>query len=307
MPTGVELLRQHQTASDPPFQQYKFKKSVASAKGTGIVVGKAVARFSGDHLTMRDRSLIWYVVKAFQELGGRAHLKAVYREVRRFRYEGGGEDLNKLIRARIYEHSSDSPKWTRNPADDLFRCTEWRSGVWELRKDRARELAPLNVEDQDLTDQEIDQALLMGRLKFGLVPTDSPKALARQRRGQGRIRTLTLANYGGQCAVCDVSDPALLVASHIVGWAEAPEHRGDLSNVICLCRMHDALFEAGYWSLGERLELLKRRAVRSQTIRQLLAIMPRFQVPLENPPAPCFTQHHRERAGLTSKRRSPLS
>ncbi len=162
---------------------------------------------------------------------------------------------------------------------------------------------PVNVEDQDLADDEIDQALRTNRLRIGMVPTDSQQALLRQRRGQRRIHQLTVENYRGRCAVCDVMDPALLVASHVVGWAEAPESRGDLSNVICLCRIHDALFEAGYWSLGDSLELLKKEAVTSKTIRQLLDGMISFQQPLEHPPAPCFTQHHRERAGFEAERR----
>ena len=152
---------------------------------------------------------------------------------------------------------------------------------------------PINVEDQDLTDDEIDAALRANRLRIGIVVTDSQVAQVRRRKGQDRIRKLTLENYGGCCAVCDVMDSALLVASHIVGWAEGPEHRGDLTNVICLCRMHDALFEAGYWSLGDRLELLKRTAS-SHTIRQLLEGMISFRLPLAHSPAPRFSKHHRE-------------
>jgi predicted restriction endonuclease len=30
-----------------------------------------------------------------------------------------------------------------------------------------------------------------------------------------------------------------------------------LSNVICLCRFHDALFEQGYWSLANDLSVTK--------------------------------------------------
>lgn len=97
-------------------------------------------------------------------------------------------------------------------------------------------------------------------------------------------------------------DPALLVASHVVGWAEAPEYRGNLSNVICLCRIHDALFEAGYWSLGDSLELSKREAVPSRTIRDLLDAMMSFRPPLEHPPAQRFLKRHRERAGFGLER-----
>jgi predicted restriction endonuclease len=122
--------------------------------------------------------------------------------------------------------------------------------------------------------------------------------MVRQRRGQARIHKLTVENYRGRCAVCDVTDAELLVASHIVGWADAPEHRGDLSNVICLCRIHDALFEVGYWSLGDNFALLKKDAIRSNTICQVLAGMTAFQAPLNHSPAARFCQRHRARAGF---------
>ncbi len=157
----------------------------------------------------------------------------------------------------------------------------------------------INVEDEELPDAVIDHALRANRLRIGIVPTDNQQALVRQRKGQARIHKLTIENYRSCCAVCDVADPVLLVASHIVGWAEAPEHRGNLSNVICLCRIHDALFEAGYWSLDDSLSLLKKESVVSKTIRLLLDGMISFRLPMKYPPVQGFVRHHRERSGFS--------
>jgi hypothetical protein len=158
--------------------------------------------------------------------------------------------------------------------------------------------SPIRVEDEDLPDEAIDHALRANRLRIGIVATDSQRALARQRRGQARIRQLTVENYCSCCAVCDIAELPLLIASHIVGWAEAPEHRGNLANVICLCRIHDTLFEAGYWSLDDRLRLLKRRPVSSKTIRLLLDAMTYLERPRDYAPHEEFLKHHREIAGL---------
>jgi hypothetical protein len=87
---------------------------------------------------MSELRLIDGIVEAFRNLGRRAHLRDVYQEVRRLGYAHGGKELNKHLRARIYEHSSDSAKFLpENPRGDLFRCLEKRSGVWELREDRS--------------------------------------------------------------------------------------------------------------------------------------------------------------------------
>jgi putative restriction endonuclease len=43
--------------------------------------------------------------------------------------------------------------------------------------------------------------------------------------------------------MCDIDDPEILIASHIVRWSEEKATRGLSENVICLCVLHDALFE----------------------------------------------------------------
>lgn len=105
---------------------------------------------------------------------------------------------------------------------------------------------PVDIEVADLSDSEIDAAIQKRLLRLGRVETGVTMAEARRRRGQARLRVLVLQSYSSRCAVCEVPDLCLLVASHIVPWADAPDSRGDLGNLLCLCRFHDALFENGY-------------------------------------------------------------
>jgi hypothetical protein len=158
--------------------------------------------------------------------------------------------------------------------------------------------APVDVEASDLSDRDIEAAILDGRLRFGMVETSTPEALTRQRRGQDVLRKLTLQNYGNRCAVCDVSDPQLLRASHVVGWAERAETRGDLGNVMCLCAFHDCLFENGYWSLDDQLRVVVRPEVSCETIRQLLPNGLVFRNPAPHPIRAEFLLHHRDKHEL---------
>ena len=158
----------------------------------------------------------------------------------------------------------------------------------------------IDVETAELTDAEREKVIQEGRLRIGCVETDNPEMLARRRKGQDRLKRLTVRYYGGRCAVCDVEDERLLIASHVVGWAAAPKHRGRLENVICLCRIHDALFEAGYWSLSDELELLKKKSVESKTISDLLVAMTEFRRPSEFRPLGQFLKKHRKRCGFIS-------
>jgi putative restriction endonuclease len=157
---------------------------------------------------------------------------------------------------------------------------------------------PLDVESEELTDEAIDVSLRANKLRLGKVETGDQLSLARRRKGQDRIRALTREYYGSCCAVCDVADLGLLIASHIVAWAEGAEHRGDLSNVICLCRIHDALFEKGYWSLADDLGILKRPAPASRFLTFVLHQTERFRPPEVFSPAPRFLKAHRERFGF---------
>jgi predicted HNH restriction endonuclease len=88
---------------------------------------------------MSERPLIQWIITAFHNLGGRAHLRKVYKEVRHLGYDRGGQDLDKIIRSEIQKHSADSRRFSRNPEHNLFRhIGEERSGVWELREDGAK-------------------------------------------------------------------------------------------------------------------------------------------------------------------------
>lgn len=158
---------------------------------------------------------------------------------------------------------------------------------------------PIDVDDEDLTDEALDLAIHARKLIFRDVETAAPTVLARRRKGQSRLRTLTLSQYSQTCAVCDVSELSLLIASHIVPWANEEDYRGRLDNVICLCRFHDILFESGCWSLGDDLALIKRNNVVGRPIRLLLEDMHTFRQPTSFAPSPQFISDHRRRFGFS--------
>jgi hypothetical protein len=153
------------------------------------------------------------------------------------------------------------------------------------------------VEDQELGDNLIDAAIQANKLLLGTVATASEIGKARCRKGQSRLRALAIQNYHFQCALCDVSERSFLVASHIVRWADDDKARGCLSNVLCLCKIHDALFESGYISLADDLKVLRRVGVKSSTIATLLDQVTAFKVTPRIVPDSRYLQRHRERTG----------
>ena len=157
---------------------------------------------------------------------------------------------------------------------------------------------PIDAEAEALSSKAIDFAILAGRLRLGRVEAGVSIGLARRRKGQARLRHLSLAGYEGRCAVCDVSAAGLLVASHIARWSDAPDHRGDLRNVLSLCRFHDVLFERGDWSLTDDYAVLMRPTSIGQVVAAVLATVGEFRAPTRFPPAAAFLQAHRRRTGF---------
>jgi hypothetical protein len=158
--------------------------------------------------------------------------------------------------------------------------------------------SPITAEAEDYPDTALDIAIEREALRIGDVPTGDTTILTRRRRGQSRLRLHTLANYGNRCALCDVIDGDLLIASHIVRWADDPDTRGRLSNILCFCRMHDALFEFGYISIADDLGVLKKPAITSKVVGYLQCTADRVRPPHAHRPATEYLRRHRQRTGF---------
>jgi hypothetical protein len=202
-----------------------------------------------------------------------------------------------LIEEELQQIERDTATLGQTPQQTLSRVLQdlRDEGYLEfLSKGRYKVCPPfIDIEKGDLADSQIDKAIHSGRLRIGFVDTESVEAQARIRRGQSRLRELTLENYSAQCALCDVQDRNLLVTSHIAGWAEVPEARGLLCNAICLCRFHDALFETGYWSLSDSLKVVIKFRSKSQMITNLLSPSVQFRIPITESPSVYYLAYHR--------------
>lgn len=83
------------------------------------------------------------------------------------------------------------------------------------------------------------------------VATAEQLALVRARIGQQEFSGNVKDNYGGACCFpdCAVNDRSFLIGAHIARWADVPELRGQTSNGLCFCLLHDRAFERGLFTL----------------------------------------------------------
>ena len=152
---------------------------------------------------------------------------------------------------------------------------------------------------EELADDIVENAILRDALLVPEVPVEIEVGEARLRVGHAALRRLTLANYRGQCALCDTRDPRLLVTSHVARWADRADARGKLSNTICFCAFHDQLFEHGYFGMEDDLRLIVRAPVGGAAVQTWLErCTTEFQRPTRHLPMVEFLREHRWRVGL---------
>jgi putative restriction endonuclease len=104
----------------------------------------------------------------------------------------------------------------------------------------------------------IESEILMAKAKNTTVErlnnvdlSDIPKeGLEKQRLVKTRVnqcifRTIILANYNNRCCITGISNPELLIASHILPWSKDEKNRMNPMNGLALNALHDRAFESG--------------------------------------------------------------
>ena len=72
------------------------------------------------------------------------------------------------------------------------------------------------------------------------------KVVIKQRVNQSVFRSMILSNYEGHCAITGINIPELLVAGHIIPWADSsPQQKLNPENGICLSALYDKAFDKG--------------------------------------------------------------
>lgn len=94
---------------------------------------------------------------------------------------------------------------------------------------------------------------------------ETRQALTTQRIKQHFFRRAVLSSYQERCCMSGLSEPKLLIASHIVPWAKDRQNRLNPRNGLCLSAIHDRAFDKGLITLSDDLkiilaETLKRRS-----------------------------------------------
>lgn len=93
-----------------------------------------------------------------------------------------------------------------------------------------------------------------------LVPEDftgeTRKVVTEQRIKQSFFRRAVLSSYRGRCCMSGLSEPRLLIASHIVPWSKDKANRLNPSNGLCLSAIHDRAFDKGLITISDDMRVV---------------------------------------------------
>ena len=93
------------------------------------------------------------------------------------------------------------------------------------------------------------------------------------RQKQSLFRKRVLENFQNQCCLSSLKEENLLIASHIIPWADRIETRLDPANGLCLSYVYDKLFDNRYFSFSDNLKVVvsDQASTLSEEIQNILA------------------------------------
>ncbi|MBK9289278.1 MAG: HNH endonuclease [Flavobacteriales bacterium] len=135
---------------------------------------------------------------------------------------------------------------------DRAMWAEYHANLNELAPESEALLAELMTGDADAPIEVQPDGTVL-RVPEG--PTEGT-ASVKVRRGQRYFRQAVLNAYQGRCVITGIAVRELLVASHIIPWNAAEEHRLDTQNGIALNALHDKAFDRGLITFDTELRLM---------------------------------------------------
>ena len=104
------------------------------------------------------------------------------------------------------------------------------------------------------------------------------EAIVRIRVNQSFFRRRIMSAYESRCCVSGLTVPELLVASHIIPWAEDVPNRLNVQNGLCLNALHDRAFDRGLMWIedGFVIRFSKRLAATRRNTDETLAWLTSF-------------------------------
>jgi putative restriction endonuclease len=146
------------------------------------------------------------------------------------------------VAMKLVNFASLDPEIVSSGRSGLGNASAMDRQVWEkFQKNWDGEIS--SVADQLVTVADVKAEELEEDLPLSVDTTR--KAEVEVRKKQYIFRRMVLSSYVSVCCMSGLSEPRLLVASHIMPWNKCNENRLNPRNGLCLSVLHDKAFDRG--------------------------------------------------------------
>lgn len=144
------------------------------------------------------------------------------------------------VAMKLVNFASLDPEIARSGRSGLSNASSMDRQVWEQFQnnwdEQVTKASEILVDVKDVKDELEEIPLPIGT---------SIKAEVEVRKKQYIFRRMVLSSYVSACCMCNLAEPRLLVASHIIPWNKNHENRLNPKNGLCLSVLHDKAFDRG--------------------------------------------------------------
>jgi len=135
---------------------------------------------------------------------------------------------------------------------------------------------------------------------------ETRRVFTEQRIKQTFFRRAVLASYRGRCCMSGLSEPRLLIASHIVPWSKDKANRLNPSNGLCLSAIHDRAFDQGLITLSDDWKIVLSEELRKRDEPFVQSVLKplegrAIEIPDRFVPDSAFLQRHRAEIFLDNR------
>lgn len=146
------------------------------------------------------------------------------------------------------------PQITQTGRKGLPGCSALDKTMWAEFQENPE---AIGYESQQIVDQLAQQDESLCDLSSTAIPdillpsyfAENKAAHVQIRVKQSFFRKAVLSSYENRCCMTGLSDPRLLVASHIVPWSKDEHSRLNPMNGLCLSALHDKAYDRGLLSV----------------------------------------------------------
>lgn len=165
---------------------------------------------------------------------------------------GNFASFDPTLKERGIKGASNASKLDKQIWNEFYN--NWDAALLESEK--------LLAERNHTTIEKLNKINVSEIIKEGL----EKERLVKTRVNQSLFRTMLLATYNNKCCITQITNPELLIASHIVPWGKDEKNRLNPMNGLLLNALHDKAFENGLITITEDYvikvsSLLKKRDV----------------------------------------------